>query len=58
MDNALENGNLASQGESVQGAGQEDKSSQQQGESTDWETQAKYFQSEKYKLHVENQKLK
>ena len=58
MDNALESGNLENQGESVQGAGQEDKSSQQQGEPADWKTQAKYFQSEKDKLHVENQKLK
>ena len=56
MDNALENGNLDNQGQINENVGQDEN--QTQGESQDWESQAKYFQSEKDKLHTENQKLK
>jgi len=58
MNNALEEGNLPMEGQSNDRAGHQDKSTQQQEQSGDWESQAKYFQSEKDKLHVENQKLK
>tara|TARA_A100001201_G_scaffold143599_1_gene146091 strand:+ start:2448 stop:3170 length:723 start_codon:yes stop_codon:yes gene_type:complete len=58
MNNALEEGNLPMEGQSNDRAGHQDKSTQQQEQSNDWESQAKYFQSEKDKLHVENQKLK
>ena len=56
MDNALENGNLENQGQVNENVGQDEN--QAQGEVKDWESQAKYFQSEKDKLHTENQKLK
>ena len=56
MDNALENENLENQGKVSDNVGQ-DESTQKEGNG-DWETQAKYFQSEKDKLHVENEKLK
>ena len=54
MDNALENENLQTQGEINDNVGQDESGTQQ----SDWESQAKYFQSEKDKLHAENQKLK
>ena len=57
MDNALENENLENQGEISDNVGQ-DEATQQEGSGGDWESQAKYFQSEKDKLHAENQKLK
>jgi hypothetical protein len=57
MDNALENENLGTQGEVNDNVGQ-DEATQQQESKGDWESQAKYFQSEKDKLHAENQKLK
>ena len=56
MDNALENNNLE-EGQVTNNVGQ-DEATQQQESKGDWESQAKYFQSEKDKLHVENQKLK
>ena len=56
MDNALENNNLE-EGQVNDNVGQ-DEATQQQESGNDWESQAKYFQSEKDKLHVENQKLK
>ena len=56
MDNALENNNLE-EGQVTDNVGQ-DEATQQQESNNDWETQAKYFQSEKDKLHAENQKLK
>ena len=56
MDNALETGNLDNQGQINENVGQDEN--QTQGEGQDWESQAKYFQSEKDKLHAENQKLK
>ena len=56
MDNALENGNLENQGQVNENVGQDEN--QTQGESQDWESQAKYFQSEKDKLHAENEKLR
>tara|TARA_R110002110_G_scaffold1080_9_gene4393 strand:- start:2738 stop:3457 length:720 start_codon:yes stop_codon:yes gene_type:complete len=56
MDNALENENL-NQGEFNDNVGQDEAT--QNGESgSDWESQAKYFQSEKDKLYTENQNLK
>ncbi len=57
MDNALGNENLDNQGEINNNVGQ-DEATQQQESNNDWESQAKYFQSEKDKLHAENQKLK
>ena len=36
----------------------QDEATQQQESKGDWESQAKYFQSEKDKLQSENQKLK
>ncbi len=57
MDNALGNENLENQGEIKDNVGQDEAT--QNGESGDgWESQAKYFQSEKDKLHAENQTLK
>ena len=56
MDNALENNNLE-EGQVTDNVGQ-DEATQQQESGSDWESQAKYFQSEKDKLHAENQKLK
>ena len=58
MDNALGNENLGNQGEINDNVGQDENQTQDDGTSTDWESQAKYFQSEKDKLHTENQKLK
>ena len=55
MDNALEDNNLE-EGQVNDNVGQDEATQQQ--ESNDWESQAKYFQSEKDKLHAENQKLK
>ena len=56
MENALENNNLE-EGQVTNNVGQ-DEATQQQESGDDWESQAKYFQSEKDKLHAENQKLK
>ena len=56
MDNALENNNLE-EGQVNNNVGQ-DEATQQQESKGDWESQAKYFQSEKDKLQSENQKLK
>ena len=58
MDNALGNENLGNQGQINDNVGQDENQTQGDGTSTDWESQAKYFQSEKDKLHTENQKLK
>ena len=59
MDNAFENENLdAGQGQVSDNVGQDESGTQNEGSSQDWESQAKYFQSEKDKLHTENQKLK
>ena len=58
MDNAFENENLENQGQVTNNVGQDDSTTQNEAASTDWESQAKYFQSEKDKLHTENQKLK
>ena len=57
MDNALENENLESQGQFNDNVGQ-DEGEQKQESSNDWESQAKYHQSEKDKLYAENQSLK
>ena len=56
MDNALDNNNLE-EGQVTDNVGQ-DEATQQQESGSDWESQAKYFQSEKDKLQAENQKLK
>ena len=58
MDNALNNENLDNQGQINDNVGQDENQTQNEGSSNDWESQAKYFQSEKDKLHTENQKLK
>ena len=58
MDNAFENENLENQGQVKDNVGQDESKAQNEGTSNDWESQAKYFQSEKDKLHSENQKLK
>ena len=55
---ALGNENLDNQGEINNNVGQDENQTQNDGTSNDWESQAKYFQSEKDKLHSENQKLK
>ena len=57
MDNALGNENLETQGQITDNVGQ-DEATQQEESKGDWESQAKYFQSEKDKLHTENQNLK
>ena len=54
MDNALEHGHL--EGEAVDNVGQDEVVNTQES-STNWEDQAKYFQSEKDKLAAENSKL-
>ena len=54
MDNALEHGHL--EGEAVDNVGQDEAVNTQES-STNWEDQAKYFQSEKDKLAAENAKL-
>ena len=54
MDNALETGHL--EGEAVDNVGQDEAVNTQES-STNWEDQAKYFQSEKDKLAAENSKL-
>ena len=41
-----------------QEVGQDEGTIQQENSTEDWESQAKYYQSEKDKLHVENQQLK
>ena len=58
MDNALNNDNLNNQGQINDNVGQDENQTQNEGSKGDWESQAKYFQSEKDKLHTENQKLK
>jgi hypothetical protein len=57
MDNALEHNNLE-EGQVTNNVGQDENQTQNEGSKGDWESQAKYFQSEKDKLHTENQKLK
>ena len=56
MENALENNNLE-EGQVTNNVGQ-DEGTQQQASETNWEDQAKYFQSEKDKALTENQRLK
>ena len=55
MTNALEGGNQF--GQTTENVGQ-DVNGETQENSTNWEEQAKYFQSEKDKLSVENKRLK
>ena len=56
MDNALEGGNQY--GESTDNVGQDGNGQTQEDSNTNWEEQAKYFQSEKDKLSAENNRLK
>ena len=58
MDNAFDNENLENQGQVNDNVGQDENQTQDGETSSDWESQAKYFQSEKDKLQSENQKLK
>ena len=58
MDNALGNENLGNQGQVTDNVGQDENQTQDAKSGGDWETQAKYHQSEKDKLYAENQKLK
>tara|TARA_R100001126_G_C4856481_1_gene164922 strand:+ start:329 stop:1054 length:726 start_codon:yes stop_codon:yes gene_type:complete len=58
MDNAFENENLENQGQVNDNVGQDNSQTQNDKNTTDWEATAKYMQSEKDKLHAENQKLK
>tara|TARA_R100000781_G_scaffold886_3_gene1492 strand:+ start:2159 stop:2887 length:729 start_codon:yes stop_codon:yes gene_type:complete len=58
MDNALENENLDNQGQVTDNVGQDESQTQNTESENDWESQAKYHQSEKDKLYSENQKLK
>ena len=59
MDNALNKENLEeTQGQVNDNVGQDENQTQDGETSSDWESQAKYFQSEKDKLQSENQKLK
>ena len=58
MDNALGNENLDNQGEINNNVGQDENQTQNEGASTDWESQAKYHQSEMDKLYAEHQELK
>ena len=58
MDNALNNENLDNQGQINDNVGQDENQTQDAKSGGDWETQAKYHQSEKDKLYAENQKLK
>ena len=55
MDNALGNENLDLQGQFNDNVGQDEGVKQQESD-TNWEEQAKYFQSEKDKAQAENQK--
>ena len=55
MENALEGGNQ--HGETTSNVGQDGNGETREG-STNWEEQAKYFQSEKDKLSAENTRLK
>ena len=58
MDNAFENENLDNQGQINDNVGQDENQTQNTESDNDWESQAKYHQSEKDKLYAENQKLK
>ena len=58
MDNALENENLENQGQINNNVGHDENQTQDGESGNDWESQAKYHQSEKDKLYSENQKLK
>jgi hypothetical protein len=59
MTNALDNGNQQDlAGYADDNVGQDVNGTQDESSNKDWETQAKYFQSEKDKLYVENESLK
>ena len=53
---ALEQGNQNISGQPNENVGQDVSGKQQEG--SNWEEQAKYFQSEKDKLYAENENLK
>ena len=58
MTNALNEGNQDNLGQTDNNVGQDVNGNQKESSNTDWESQAKYFQSEKDKLFSENQSLK
>lgn len=57
MNDALNPRNQDVLGESGENVGQDEGTNTQESSTTDWESQAKYFQSEKDKLYEENQRL-
>ena len=58
MTDAYDEGNLENQGEADNNVGQDGGAQHEESSNTNWEDQAKYFQSEKDKLQSENQSLK
>ena len=54
MTNALNEGNQDNLGQTDNNVGQDVNGNQKESSNTDWESQAKYFQSEKDKLFSEN----
>ena len=58
MKNALENGNQNNIGQTDSNVGEDVNGNQNQSSDMDWQSQAKYFQSEKDKLYSENESLK
>ena len=58
MTNALNEGNQDNLGQTDNNVGQDVNGNQKESSNTDWESQAKYFQSEKDKLFSENESLK
>jgi len=58
MTNALNEGNQGNLGQTDNNVGQDVNGNQKESSNIDWESQAKYFQSEKDKLFSENESLK
>ena len=58
MTDAYDERNLDNQGQSDTDVGQDGGAQHEESSEKNWQEQAKYFQSEKDKLHVENQQLK
>ncbi len=57
MNDALDTRHHNTVGETGEDVGQDEGTNTQESSSPDWESQAKYFQSEKDKLYEENQRL-
>ena len=57
MNDALNPSNQDTLGQTGENVGQDEGTNTQESSSKDWESQAKYFQSEKDKLYEENQRL-